>query len=56
VPARVNFLRESGTAAADNYTSCVAFLHGPGRIQYSCVIFFTPTLAGCAAKMRAVPR
>src|SRR5579864_9680909 len=34
---RVNFLRESGGAAADNHTSNVAFFHAPARIKFSCL-------------------
>ena len=30
---RVNFLRESGGAAADNYTSNVIFFHGPAHMN-----------------------
>jgi hypothetical protein len=35
--ARVNFLRKSVRAAADNHTSCVTFFHYPDRVKYSCL-------------------
>src|SRR5258708_19899019 len=34
--ARVNFVRESGSAAGDNYTSDVTFFHSPHHVNFLC--------------------
>ncbi len=38
MPAGINFLRESGSAAADDHTSYVAFFHSLDRINWYCPI------------------
>src|SRR5580700_4967345 len=39
VPARVNFLLESGGAPADHHASHVSFFHFPRRMKHSCATF-----------------